>query len=65
MRRLFDTVVTDFVEAPVFARADLAPGARLSGPAVIVEDQTTTIVSSNFDLHVNGLGYLVLDRRNS
>jgi hypothetical protein len=31
-----------------------------AGPALIVEDQTTTVVTSTFDVAVNPLGYLML-----
>jgi N-methylhydantoinase A len=40
------------VEAAVFIRADLAPGATLRGPAVIVEPGTSTIVPSGFAARV-------------
>ena len=50
------------VPMAVYNRATLAPGCRLPGPALIVEEQTTTVVPVGFDLEVNGLGYLVLTR---
>ena len=59
-RAAFDPDAGDFVDMPVYGRADLAPGARIHGPALIVEDQTTTVVASGFDAHVNGLGYIVM-----
>ncbi len=62
-RELFDSATEKTVEAPVYARADLKPGATVPGPALIVEDQTTTVVSSAFDVGVNSLGYIVLTRR--
>jgi len=46
----------------VFHRASLAPGDRIYGPALIVEDETTTVVAPSFDATVNALGYLVLER---
>ncbi|MSO76786.1 MAG: hydantoinase/oxoprolinase family protein [Alphaproteobacteria bacterium] len=64
-RRFFDPASAKFVEAPVYWRPDLLPGARLAGPAIVAEDQTTTIVSPGFDAWINALGYLVLDRRRS
>jgi len=63
VRELFDSATEKTVEAPVYARADLKPGATVPGPALIVEDQTTTVVSSAFDVGVNSLGYIVLTRR--
>ncbi|MEE8500955.1 MAG: hydantoinase/oxoprolinase family protein, partial [Kiloniellales bacterium] len=62
-REVFDSATERTVEAPVYARADLEPGCTVAGPALIVEDQTTTVVSSSFDASVNALGYLVLERR--
>ena len=50
------------VEAGVFSRSDLAPGMSLDGPALIVEDQTTTVVPSGFVAQVESSGYLVLTR---
>jgi len=62
-REVFDSATEKTVETPVYARADLAPGCRVAGPALIVEDQTTTVVSSSFEAGVNSLGYIVLTRR--
>ena len=36
--------------------------ARVTGPAVIVEDETSTFVSASFDAHVDGDGCIVMDR---
>ena len=63
VRELFDSATEKTVEAPVYARADLKPGTTVPGPALIVEDQTTTVVSSAFDVGMNSLGYIVLTRR--
>jgi N-methylhydantoinase A len=62
-REVFDSATEKTVEAPVYARAELKPGCRVAGPALIVEDQTTTVVSSAFEAGVNSLGYIVLTRR--
>ena len=45
---------------PVFERAALAPGTTLKGPALIVEDGTSTYVSPRFDLAVDAGAALVL-----
>jgi N-methylhydantoinase A len=50
------------VKARIFSRSDLAPGASLEGPALIVEDQTTTVVPTGFRAQVATAGYLVLTR---
>ena len=62
-RALFDPQGTEHVTVPVYRRDDLQPGIRISGPALIVEDQTTTVVTTAFDAAVNPLGYLLLTRR--
>ena len=61
-RRLFDPILADYVDAAVHRREELAPDAALAGPAVIVENQTTTIVPDGFRATVNPFGYLVLER---
>ncbi len=62
-RALFDPASGATVTAPVYWRGALAPGARLSGPAVIAEDETSTIVSPAFDAAIDGRGYIVLTRQ--
>lgn len=42
----------------VFERAELAPGAHLVGPALVVEDQTTTLVPPGATAAVIGGGHL-------
>ena len=61
-RRIFDPGRAEHVDASVYRRPALRPGMRVAGPAVIVEDQTTTIVSPGFDAYVNALGYVILER---
>ncbi len=62
-RPVFDPGQAKALDTPVYRRAELAPGARVLGPALIVEDQTTTVVSPSFEASVNALGYIVLERR--
>ena len=62
-RRIFDAERRDWLTSPVYERADLAPGAWLSGPALIVEDATSTYVTDRFVARVDGHGALILERR--
>jgi N-methylhydantoinase A len=62
-RRLLDPESGEYVEASVFRRADLVPGACVAGPALIVEAETTTVVAPSWEAAVNAVGYLVLERR--
>ena len=61
-RRLFDAVQGEYADAAVYARTDLLPGASMAGPAVIVEDETSTLVPASFNARINGLGQIVLER---
>jgi N-methylhydantoinase A len=62
-RRVCDSGSGEFLETPVFRRSDLQPGACIDGPALIVEEETTTVVAPAFRATVNALGYLILERR--
>ncbi len=46
--------------AAFIARADIKPGDHVSGPALIHEPQTTTLVSADFSAHMDAIGNLVL-----
>jgi N-methylhydantoinase A/oxoprolinase/acetone carboxylase beta subunit len=43
-------------------RRDLRPGACVPGPAVIVEDETSTVVSRLFAARINAFAYIELTR---
>jgi len=62
-RALFDPGTGETIEVEVYRRADLRPGAQIKGPALIVEDETSTVVSPAFDASIDGYGYIELQRR--
>jgi N-methylhydantoinase A len=64
-RPVFDPETGEFIEVAIHERGDLRPGALIPGPAVIVEDETSTVVSRLFDARVNAFGYIELTRRKS
>ena len=64
-RMVFEATQGKLRNARIYERTQLAAGAVIKGPALIAEDQTTTVVTADFDAHVNSLGYLVLDRQRS
>jgi N-methylhydantoinase A len=47
----------------VVRRSELSPGDTVAGPVLVVEDQTTTVVSPRFDVTVDGRQQLVLTRK--
>jgi len=62
-REMFDVEVGETVNAEVHDRKALEPGALIHGPAIIVEDETATVVSVSFDARINDLGQITLVRK--
>jgi N-methylhydantoinase A len=60
---LFDPKDECVIEARVYMREDLHPGDRIEGPALITEDQTTTVVTSAWRAGIDKRGHIVLERR--
>src|SRR5262249_23032830 len=64
-RPVFDPNSGAFIDTPISNRADLAPGAHIKGPAIVAEDDTTTVISPSFDAIVDRFGYIELNRRDT
>jgi N-methylhydantoinase A len=62
-RQVYDAVTEAMTDVPLFRRNDLTPGMRVTGPAILAEDETSTFVSSSFDASVNRAGYIVMERK--
>jgi N-methylhydantoinase A len=60
--RLFDARLGKQVDAPVYWRFDLAPGAKIKGPAIIAENETSTIVGSAFTARIDTHRNIVMER---
>ena len=60
-RLIYDPALGKQVMAPVYWRFDMKPGAAFKGPAIIAEDETSTIVGANFKAKINSLGYIILE----
>ncbi|GJM20888.1 MAG: 5-oxoprolinase [Planctomycetota bacterium] len=52
---------TAHADRPLYRRAELEPGAWLTGPALIVEDHASTLVDAGWRCQVDGYGQLRLD----
>ncbi|HEY0421988.1 MAG TPA: hydantoinase/oxoprolinase family protein, partial [Rhodopila sp.] len=61
IRRMVEAAGGQIVDAPVYTRSALRPGARLSGPAAIVEDGTTSVVPVGFRAHIAAGGEIVIE----
>ncbi|MGE8064386.1 hydantoinase/oxoprolinase family protein [Pseudomonas sp. NPDC089569] len=62
-RDVFDVVSGGFVDAGIYQREELQAGARIDGPAIIAERETSTFVSSTFTATVQPDGCLLVVRR--
>ncbi|MBI1778423.1 MAG: hydantoinase/oxoprolinase family protein [Proteobacteria bacterium] len=62
-RPVYEPALGGLVEMPVHRRSDLVPGVSIEGPAVIVEDETTTIVPSSFAAMIDRSGYIVMEAK--
>ena len=55
-----DTATGEVSLWPVYDRGTLAPGVHVAGPAIVAEDETSTLVCQGWNATVNGLGYIEL-----
>ena len=60
---VFDGRSGQSVTVPRYRREQLHPGARFPGPALIAEDETSTFVTDGFNVWIDGLGSIVMDRK--
>jgi len=61
-RRVRDTATAETVAWAIHDRRHLLPGMRLSGPAIIAEDETSTLVGPGWQASIDRLGYIELVR---
>jgi N-methylhydantoinase A len=59
--RVIETATGEAVDASLFVRSALSAGARVPGPAVIVEDGTSTIVPGGYNARIDGGGDIVIE----
>ena len=59
-REIRDTATGETARWAIHDRASLPPGTRVAGPAIIAEDETSTLVGPGWHATVNPLGFLEL-----
>ncbi len=64
-REVWDPAEGRTMSVATYARAAMKPGARISGPALILEAGTSTLVTATFDASTDAGGALVLERKKS
>ncbi|CAN5497522.1 hydantoinase/oxoprolinase family protein [soil metagenome] len=61
-RLVYDPADQDMKDVSVYHRADLTIGSFVPGPAIIAEDETTTIVPKSFTARVSPIGAILLEK---
>ena len=57
-----DTITGEVAAWAIHDRTALSPGATIAGPAIIAEDETSTLVGPGWTASINGFGYIELTR---
>jgi N-methylhydantoinase A len=61
--KVFDGRTGKLIDISRYRRDALPAGARLSGPAIITEEETSTYVTENFDAWIDRIGSIVMERK--
>ena len=61
-RPVYFAEASGFVDCPIYDRYALPAGATFAGPAIVEEFDSTTVVHPGFDVRVDDLGNLVIER---
>lgn len=59
---VIDSASGELQRIALYERSSLTPGSTMVGPALIVEDETTTLVTGSFTARVDALGSIVMTR---
>jgi N-methylhydantoinase A len=62
-RRAYDAASGGMVDHALYWRPDLAPGDRLDGPAIVAEDETSTIVPTGFAVRIDVAEAIIIERQ--
>ena len=54
-RQVYDPDLGKLISMPVYWRFDMPAGARIKGPAIIAENETSTLIGSNFRARLDSL----------
>jgi N-methylhydantoinase A len=60
---VFDGRSGETIQVPRYRREQLVPGARCPGPAIVAEDETATFITAAFDAWIDGIGSIVMERK--
>jgi 5-oxoprolinase (ATP-hydrolysing) len=51
-----------WLDAPVFKRSELGSGSEIDGPAIVAENNSTTVIDPGWSGRINDTGHLILER---
>jgi N-methylhydantoinase A/oxoprolinase/acetone carboxylase beta subunit len=60
---VFDPGKGEYLTTASHRRSALPPGSKLTGPAIIVEDSTSSVVGPGYDAEIAADGSIVMTRR--
>jgi N-methylhydantoinase A len=63
VRRVYFEHLGGFAETPCYMRQRLGPGMMFAGPAIVDQDDTTTVIHPNVGARVDAVGNLILERQ--
>ena len=61
-RPVYFAEVRDYVDCPIYDRYALPAGATIVGPTIIEEFDSTTVVHPNYEVRVDEVGNLIIER---
>jgi N-methylhydantoinase A len=62
-RNVFDVGEGAWIKAAVYRRSELPHGTTFPGPAIIVEESTSTVIGPRYDVAIAADGSIVMNRR--
>ncbi len=62
-RDVFDVGQGAWIKAGVYRRSELPPGSAFPGPAIIVEESTSTVIGPHYDVAIAADASIVMTRR--
>jgi N-methylhydantoinase A len=62
-RGIFDIGQGAWIKASLYRRSELPPGTTVAGPAIIVEESTSTVIGPGYDIAIAADASIVMTRR--
>ena len=50
-----------WVDVPIFERSEMGAGSEIDGPAIVAENNSTTVIDRGWSGRVNNMGHLILE----